>query len=273
MRAGTRDLWCLSPEAYSGKIPFIVTDLISELRRRHAEKVEGIFRLNGSDIKIKELTEALSHGPISNWENYDVHCISTALKRYFRDMSEHEPLIPHDLYDCVIATMSVKEEGRYAVLLKKIINSISPPRQLTLAYLCKFCAEITENSSENKMSPKNLSICIGPNIIVSHDEDDANAMKNSSLANNAFEIMISHFNEIFGDIALDDSVICEDEDLEPLLAPTLNTVNVNHFVVRNKYRQGSLIPYVPVCRISNSPEFKRPSFQPPPLEDEPEKSQ
>ena len=82
----------MPPEAFHGKIPYIVSDLICELRRRQWYKVEGIFRLNGSDKVIKEIVADIDKGPIADWSKYpSVHDL--AVKCQNRNQLPHMKLM------------------------------------------------------------------------------------------------------------------------------------------------------------------------------------
>ena len=95
----------LPPEKFRGKIPFIVSDIVNELKKRKCEEVEGIFRHNGSDTGIKQLINEFNYGQIQDWSKYtEIHILSVTLKRYLRRIADFEPLIPFELYDCFIMT-------------------------------------------------------------------------------------------------------------------------------------------------------------------------
>ena len=146
----------MAPEEFHHKIPFIVTDLIKELRRRESEKVEGIFRLNGSDTKIRELCADLDRGRIEDWSKYDdIHTIATALKRYVRNMAEHEPLVTTDVYSCLTTVMLLNRPDREVELTRQVIDMLVPVRRYTLSYLMKYLNEILANQKVNLIHQAN----------------------------------------------------------------------------------------------------------------------
>ncbi len=66
-----------------------------------ATGVEGIFRLSGSEKRIKELKNIFDspdrYGKGLIWEGYTVHDAAQVLRRYLNDLPE--PVVPLDLYE------------------------------------------------------------------------------------------------------------------------------------------------------------------------------
>lgn len=264
----------MPPEAFHGKIPFIVTDLIDELKRRNCEKVVGIFRLNGADTRINQLIAELDKGRVQDWEKYtqpeDINVIACTLKRYFRKMSEKEPLATHELYTCFIAVMeNIKTDPLAKATLINLVRLLPKIRRIIMGYLCKFLYEISQHSDENKMTPSNLSVCIAPNILVSNDDDMSNLsqqvqMKQAASANDIFTILIEDYKTIFEGINFDDeNLLCNEEDFNLFNAPPINVVHIQNQIFRCNFRHGHIIPFVPLCRLIDSPKFERPTRDPP----------
>lgn len=259
----------MPPEAFHGKIPFIVTDLIAELKRRNCEKVEGIFRLNGSDTRINQLIAEMDKGRIQDWDKYnkpeDIHVISTALKRYFGRMAEKEPLATHEYYACFIGAMeSINADPKSKPVLNTLTGLLPKIRRLTMGYLCKFLYDISTNSAENKMTPSNLAICFAPNILTSTDVPPDLALQQQQEANKVFAILIEDYQMVFEGIDFnDESLICNEEDFNLFNAPPINVVHIQNQIFRCNFRHGHIIPFVPLCRLIDSQKFKRPTRDPP----------
>lgn len=220
------DFFSQRPEAYGDKIPFIVTDLINELHKRNAADVEGIFRLAGSDRETKELISEFSKGQVASYDNYDVNTLATCLKRYFMRMSEvSQPLIPFELYACMIAIMKMPlGEDIIIQKVKPLLSANMPPSKYkALVYLCQFLRTITAKSETNRMTSTNLSICIGPNLLVSPESGTFESLQESQYANKALEMMIRKYDDLFGDVTLTESDICTTETLSEIAPGT--TVN------------------------------------------------
>jgi hypothetical protein len=253
------------PEDFHGKLPFPLTDIIGELRRRQSIDVEGIFRLNGSDTDIRRLCEELNNGRVDNWAKYeDIHTISCALKRYFRQMSQREPLLGPEIIPCLVAAMDLGTSNEQFVaqqknLLKKIIRMLNLIRQLTLGYLVHYLHEVAENAAKNLMPASNLGICFGPNFIGDQYLDPETAVHDQQAINSAIAMMIDGYEQFFQGIAFPPALFVTDEDFSLFSGPPVNLIHAKNQILRCQSRKGRIIPFVPVCRL-----FKK--FEPPAAE-------
>lgn len=267
-------IWEEPPESYGGKIPYIVTDIIVELKRRHAEKLEGLFRLNGSDTQIKLLIDEMDKGKVKDWSKYtDVHTIATALKRYFRTMAANDPIIPFRLYNQIIEVGKLKED-QMVKELKAIYTKLDPTRYHTYSYLMKYLNHISKFSSINKMTAKNLGVCFGPNIIVSDHPDNPQALNDSIVVVNIIENTVKNYDKIFNPDELTVSVKCNKEDEVALSLPPLKWSHVVNLMERNRYRQKyGVFKYVPSANMQMGIVIERPFRKPPPIGEEVEPAQ
>ena len=129
----------LPPEAYNGKIPFVITDLIEHVKEMHIELLVGVFRVNGNEPIIKSIIADLNHGRIKDWSKYeDMHSISTAIKRFFGKMVLNNPIIPYEYYSTIIKVMKTRDLQNEVTTLTQIIQTINECRRNTLAYLMDF---------------------------------------------------------------------------------------------------------------------------------------
>jgi hypothetical protein len=240
----------MAPEEFHGKIPFPLVDLIKELERRDISKVQGIFRLNGSDTEIKILIAALDQGPIKDWSKYeDIHTISCALKRYFRAMADRESILTTELQDPVIAAMKIPDEARQRELLAKTIRMIPLVRRLSLAYLIRFLTGVAANQAENLMTPSNLAICFGPNLINQDQLALDDALADQHAINGACTLMIKEYATIFAGIDITEDMFCDKDDFDQFNLPPVNIRHVQNQIHRCQFRQGTVIRFVPLCRL------------------------
>lgn len=256
--------WQQPPEAYQGKIPFIVSDLIATLKKLGAEKVEGVFRLNGSDKQIKELIEVIDNGRITDWTPYsNVHTLATTLKRYFRSMATNDPIIPFRLYNNIIEIAKINAEDKLITELKGLMKKLDPGRYHTLCYLIKYLNEIASHDDINYMPAKNIAVCFGPNLIVCERPDSPDALSQSVLIVHVLEKMITHFKEVFEDHEDIDKYNSSPEDILALMVPPLKWSHVVNMMSRHKERlKFKTIPFVPAATVQMA-AANRPTRQPP----------
>uniref|UniRef100_A0A8C1ZY41 Rho GTPase activating protein 44 n=1 Tax=Cyprinus carpio TaxID=7962 RepID=A0A8C1ZY41_CYPCA len=114
---------------------------------------EGLFRVAPSASKLKKLKASLDCG-VLDFQEYsaDPHAIAGALKSYLRELPE--PLLTFDLYDDWI------QASKYFIHM----------------YLVKFLAKLNEYQDYNKMTPGNIAIVLGPNLLWAHTEGNITEM-------------------------------------------------------------------------------------------------
>ncbi|MBZ3876611.1 Rho GTPase-activating protein 17 [Sciurus carolinensis] len=105
-------------------------------------KEEGLFRIGAGASKLKKLKAALDCSASHLDEFYsDPHAVAGALKSYLRELPE--PLMTFNLY----------EEWTQVA-----------------RYLIKFLAKLAQTSDINKMTPSNIAIVLGPNLLWAKNE-------------------------------------------------------------------------------------------------------
>ncbi|XP_015484023.1 SH3 domain-binding protein 1 isoform X2 [Parus major] len=100
-------------------------------------KEEGLFRLAAGASVLRKLKSSLASGSNALEEFYsDPHAVAGALKSYLRELPQ--PLMTFELYDEWV----------------KVAR-----------YLIKFLAKLAEHQEVNKMTPSNIAIVLGPNLL------------------------------------------------------------------------------------------------------------
>lgn len=156
-----------------------------------ATDVEGIFRLAGSEKRIKELKIAFDspdrYGKGLDWTGYTVHDAANILRRYFNQLPE--PIIPLDFYQKfrnplrnhqaqavgAIETQSPSEgefdhEGAIRAY-QSLITELPPLNRQLLLYILDLLAVFASKSDLNKMTTPNLAAIFQPGIL-NHPQHD-----------------------------------------------------------------------------------------------------
>lgn len=254
-----RGLFYLPIADYRGKIPFIITDLVTQLKLNDCFKVEGIFRLSSALSKLKELVNVLNSGRVTDWSSFNQPILlACALKQYLRDISTSHPLIPFELYDCMMAITQFEDQNVLLDRIKKLFGMMDTPHRMTFAYLMEFLREVASHEAENKMSPKNLAVCIAPNILSAHLIPDNELLVHSGKQIQIIQLCIQHFDVIFSEYEFDQKFIMTDEDINIAKLNPIPPEIIQQMVQRAEYRKNSLIPFTPMCWF-NSPTFVRPA--------------
>ncbi|KAJ6655027.1 hypothetical protein lerEdw1_006080, partial [Lerista edwardsae] len=148
---------------------------------------EGLFRVAPSASKLKKLKAALDCCVVDVQEySADPHAIAGALKSYLRELPE--PLMTFELYEEWIQASNIQDQDKRLQALwnaleklpkanynnlrqtkQQMLHFISPVElcvsDVSCRYLIKFLAYLTEYQDANKMTPSNIAIVLGPNLL------------------------------------------------------------------------------------------------------------
>ncbi|XP_023261445.1 rho GTPase-activating protein 17-like isoform X4 [Seriola lalandi dorsalis] len=127
-------------------------------------KEEGLFRIAAGASKLKKLKAALDCSTSQLEEFYsDPHAVAGALKSYLRELPE--PLMTYQLYDEWIQASSVSDPDKRLQALWVVCDQLPKNNRTNLRYLVKFLAKLAQDSEVNKMTPSNIAIVLGPNLL------------------------------------------------------------------------------------------------------------
>ncbi|KAI6248193.1 Rho-GTPase-activating protein [Erysiphe necator] len=172
-----------------GYVPIVVAKCGVYLKEK-ATTVEGIFRLSGSEKRIKELKTIFDspdqYGKGLDWEGYTVHDAANVLRRYLNQLPE--PIVPLVLYDRFRAPLKghiiesrADEDGPILddtfdadlaiSTYQQLITEMPPLNRQLLLYILDLLAVFASKADENRMNAQNLSAIFQPGII-SHPSHD-----------------------------------------------------------------------------------------------------
>ncbi|KAA0724846.1 Rho GTPase-activating protein 44 [Triplophysa tibetana] len=130
---------------------------------------EGLFRVAPSASKLKKLKASLDCGVLDFQEcSLDPHAIAGALKSYLRELPE--PLLTFDLYDEWIQSTNIADQDKRLQSLLNTCEKLPKANSDNFKYLIKFLAKLNEFQDDNKMTPGNMAIVLGPNLLWANTE-------------------------------------------------------------------------------------------------------
>ncbi|XP_063760955.1 rho GTPase-activating protein 44 isoform X2 [Eleginops maclovinus] len=136
---------------------------------------EGLFRIAPSASKLKKLKASLDCGVLDVQEySSDPHAIAGALKSYLRELPE--PLMTTELYDEWIQASNIQDLDKRLQALMAVCEKLPTDNLNNFRYLIKFLAKLTDYQDENKMTPGNQAIVLGPNLLWTHTEPNMTEM-------------------------------------------------------------------------------------------------
>ncbi|XP_038158520.1 rho GTPase-activating protein 44 isoform X4 [Cyprinodon tularosa] len=136
---------------------------------------EGLFRVAPSASKLKKLKASLDCGVLDVQEySSDPHAIAGALKSYLRELPE--PLMTTELYDEWIQASNVQDMDKRLQALMAVCEKLPTDNLNNFRYLIKFLAKLSEYQDSNKMTPGNMAIVLGPNLLWTQTEPNMTEM-------------------------------------------------------------------------------------------------
>ncbi|XP_017280898.1 rho GTPase-activating protein 44 isoform X1 [Kryptolebias marmoratus] len=136
---------------------------------------EGLFRVAPSASKLKKLKASLDCGVLDVQEySSDPHAIAGALKSYLRELPE--PLMTTELYDEWIQASNIQDMDKRLQALMAVCEKLPTDNLNNFRYLIKFLAKLSEYQDSNKMTPGNIAIVLGPNLLWTHTEPNMTEM-------------------------------------------------------------------------------------------------
>ncbi|KAM4526540.1 rho GTPase-activating protein 44-like isoform 3-T3 [Fundulus diaphanus] len=136
---------------------------------------EGLFRIAPSASKLKKLKASLDCGVMDVQEfSTDPHAIAGALKSYLRELPE--PLMTFELYNDWIQASNIQDQEKRLQALLGACEKLPSANNNNFKYLIKFLSKLTEYQDVNKMTPGNIAIVLGPNLLWTHDEGNITEM-------------------------------------------------------------------------------------------------
>ncbi|XP_072259671.1 rho GTPase-activating protein 44 isoform X5 [Pyxicephalus adspersus] len=125
---------------------------------------EGLFRVAPSASKLKKLKAALDCCVVDVAEySADPHAIAGALKSYLRELPE--PLMTFELYEEWIQASNIQDQDKRLQALWNACEKLPKPNYNNFKYVIKFLSKLTEFQDANKMTPSNMAIVLGPNLL------------------------------------------------------------------------------------------------------------
>ncbi|XP_070187919.1 rho GTPase-activating protein 17-like isoform X4 [Littorina saxatilis] len=155
---------------------------------------EGLFRIAGSALKLKKLRACIDAHALDMEEfSNEPHTVAGVLKQYLRELPE--PLMTYNLCKEFMDASQLPPDQRFKSL-QAIVNKLPPANYNNIRYLVKFLQLLAEKSQINKMTPSNIAIVMGPNLLWAKGESAPNMMTTGAVSS-IIESFIIHADQFF----------------------------------------------------------------------------
>lgn len=198
-----------------GQVPWLVTRCIAYLSSRGRIDSIGLFRVGGDGRELEALRNAADSGKQIRWDVDeeisgvdvlemepidDLNVVAQLLKAYFRELPD--PVIPFSVFPhvVVIAQIGESDPPRWISAMRSILWQIPSAHFATLKALCGFLYKVAERSEKgSKMTPENLGLVWGPNLIRSRDTNPFAIMKDLKSVTDSVKWLIERYHVVFKD--------------------------------------------------------------------------
>lgn len=229
-----KDLKTVKP--IDGAIPTLLHQCI-EIIEEQGLDVEGIYRLSGSSSAVKTLRQAYGNnnksvnilGNNKLW-NGDIHVLTGCVKGYLRDGLQpwDDSLCMYEHYDDFIQVAQISSDDLRLLALKELIHRLKSNNFSTLKFLLQHLYKVSQHSSSNKMTIRNLAIVFGPTVLQTKIPSP-NMLADMQHQCLIVEIMISNIDFIFnnGESSHTRGKITE-EEINRLKAAPMKMVDISN---------------------------------------------
>ncbi|KAM9482377.1 rho GTPase-activating protein 9 isoform 1-T2 [Clarias gariepinus] len=190
--------------------------ICTETVEKKGLETDGIYRVSGNLAIIQKLRFAVNHEravstdgrylfpedlvPVEHvdledpqWE--DIHVITGALKLFFRELPE--PLVPYEIFQEIVETVKLSDYLDKVERMKSLVVNMPPPNHSTMKHMFQHLKRVMEHCDSNRMTTQNIGIVFGPTLM-RPESDCANMAINMVYQNQAVELILSEYDQIFG---------------------------------------------------------------------------
>eukprot|EP00007_Cunea_sp_BSH-02190019_P009112 CAMPEP_0174244328 /NCGR_PEP_ID=MMETSP0417-20130205/34944_1 /TAXON_ID=242541 /ORGANISM="Mayorella sp, Strain BSH-02190019" /LENGTH=699 /DNA_ID=CAMNT_0015324001 /DNA_START=33 /DNA_END=2129 /DNA_ORIENTATION=+ len=186
-------------------IPSFVYTIIEYLRRKDIISQVGLFRLAGSQATILELRKKIDAGETIDPEAVgDPFSLGAVFKLWLRQLPE--PLMTVRFYDRFLSAESIPEKSLRLAYYRSLVASLPEHNRNLLRYTVEFLRDVSQHADENKMTATNLATVVGPNILVSKEDEKIDNNMDFITTMTRVTSVIQQFIEEYDELFVDDAI-------------------------------------------------------------------
>lgn len=163
----------------------------------HGPSTVGVFRKSGRHKELNDFKAYLNSVEEIDFENISVDVVASAIKDWLRNLPDC--LLSCSLYNQWISVSELSNSSLMQDELKRLSLSLEPSHLLVLRHLMCVLHRIQLHSKYNRMTPANLAVCIGPNILHRGTTAEMDLLANSVMqANGVVRLLIESVDHVLG---------------------------------------------------------------------------
>jgi len=178
-------------------MPLIFINCVKYLKKEGISAV-GLFRVPGNKNLMSAMISSYDQGVPIDFETsdngLDAADVGGIIKQYIRDLPN--PLLNHDLYSEWVSAI-VPDMETSIQTVKGLLSQLPPINQLVLSGLLHLLKQIADAHHINKMTPQNLAIVWGPNLLRGKDTSAALELSFTGQINALTVLLITRCLDLF----------------------------------------------------------------------------
>ncbi|CCU76303.1 RhoGAP domain protein [Blumeria hordei DH14] len=147
-------------------LPAVVYRCVEYLDANNACGEEGIFRLSGSNVVIKQLRERFNKegdvNLVTDEQYYDIHAVASLLKLYLRELPT--TILTMQLHLQFVAVTEVSDINDRISIVNQLVHQLPQENYILLRYMLSFLNKIISHANVNKMTVRNVGIVFSPTL-------------------------------------------------------------------------------------------------------------
>lgn len=147
-------------------LPAVIYRCLEYLEAQDAANEEGIFRLSGSNVVIRNLRDRFNNeGDIDilgDEQCFDVHAVASLLKLYLRELPS--TVLTRELHFEFLKVLNLDEDSKKIAAYNLLVHRLPKANWALLRALSAFLISIVNNADINKMSVRNVGIVFSPTL-------------------------------------------------------------------------------------------------------------
>jgi len=159
-------------------------------------KSVGLFRKAGQSEEIRHYMNQIDQGVYPDYASISrEHDLTGVMKRNLRNMTE--PLLTQAKYAHFVSLGRIQDEKRRVDQLREAIRGLPTMNRVFARELFKGLNEVSKYSDISLMSPSNLAIVIGPNILRKEGMDPMRVVSDNGSIVDIVTTMIEFWEQVF----------------------------------------------------------------------------
>ena len=163
------------------ELPSVLTNCIGYLESHNALVEQGIYRISGSAVDIRQAKEAFNDNEfeVDFNELNEPHVVSGVLKLFLRELPE--PLFTFPAYQKFINSQKSGSDEEKQQKARDVLATLPDINQRCIRFLFAHLKRVVEQQDVNKMVAGNVAIVFGPTCLRKKDGGDGGAFDTSVL--------------------------------------------------------------------------------------------